>query len=379
MSEIDFPVSLLEKPALERLEYFRAYTIAHPILKEVHTKLIQTIREPSGTSLIFIYGATGSGKTTLRLKIEKQIRQEFQLASEKNPGHIPIIGIEAAASDSKIFNWKDYYKRILIALEEPLIDYKIKKIVSSSESPLYFDQKIAGTELRYALERALHYRRPAALLIDEAQHIAKVASGRKLQDQMDSLKSLANITGTLHVLIGTYELLEFRNLSAQLSRRSLDLHLRRYLPESKGDIQIFKNIIFLFQQNLPLKQQPDLIKYWDYLYERSIGCIGILKDWLTRSFAIALEENSSSLTLKHLEKQAISLAQCKKMAKEIVEGEEQLIEKEEDRKELRALLGLAGSFDKPESSQKASIEPEHEIKKNRYIGTRKPKRDKIGN
>jgi len=34
----------------------------------------------------------------------------------------------------------------------------------------------------------------------------------------------ANVTGVLHVFIGTYELLNFRSLSGQASRCGLDIH-----------------------------------------------------------------------------------------------------------------------------------------------------------
>ncbi len=87
--------------------------------------------------------------------------------------------------------------------------------------------------LRLALESALIHRRPAAFFIDEAQHLAKMKSGRKLQDQLDSIKSLASLTDTVHILVGTYELLPFRNLSAQLSRRSIDIHFPRYRAEQQ--------------------------------------------------------------------------------------------------------------------------------------------------
>ena len=54
-------------------------------------------------------------------------------------------------------------------------------------------------------------------MIDEAQHLGKIASGRRLLDQLDVIKSIANQTKTVHVLFGTYDLLAFRNLNGQLS------------------------------------------------------------------------------------------------------------------------------------------------------------------
>jgi hypothetical protein len=43
--------------------------------------------------------------------------------------------------------------------------------------------KAVGTEYRYAVEQAVRYRRPVAIMIDEAQHLGKIPSGRRLLDQ----------------------------------------------------------------------------------------------------------------------------------------------------------------------------------------------------
>src|SRR5262249_45594548 len=189
----------------------------------------------------------------------------------------------------------------------------------------------ATAEWRMAVERALHHRRPRAILIDEAQHITKMAGGRRLQDQLDCLKSLASLTRTAHVLVGTYELFAFRNLSAQLSRRSLDIPLRRYRADQPEEIVAFKNVLMTFQKHLPLAEEPDLIARWDYFYERSIGCVGVLRDWLAQSLALALENGDRSLNLGHLERQGLSIAQCEKMLAEASEGEDALTDHSEAR------------------------------------------------
>ncbi len=59
---------------------------------------------------------------------------------------------------------------------------------------------------RLAFEQALKHRTPHAILIDEAEHIAKAARGSKLLDQPDHVKSLAIMSKTVHVLVGTYDL-----------------------------------------------------------------------------------------------------------------------------------------------------------------------------
>ncbi len=258
MSSRVFPGELLQRPTSERLGYFRSYTVAHPRLKAVSEALRRAIQEPGGASLIFVVGPTGVGKTTLRLRIEKELKQQFLAASEQEPGRIPVVGIEAAAPDSGHFSWKDYYRRALHALEEPLINYKLDSPISGSRSGEWsVAARVCNPELRQALEQALRHRRPAAVLIDEAQHFTKIGSGRRLSDQLDCLKSLASLTGCVHVLFGTYELLPCRNLSAQLSRRSLDIHFRRYRVDDPDDAIAFQRVIFSFQRHLPLPQEPD--------------------------------------------------------------------------------------------------------------------------
>lgn len=186
-----FPRQLLQKPGSERLAYFRSYTVAHPKLKTVTDALLRAIREPAGRSLILVHGPTGVGKTTVRLRIEQQLKQQFLALSEPDPGHIPVIGIEAAAPDSGNFSWKDYYRRALHALEEPLIDYKMDyttpHIRRNENGKFIMADRVGNHELRRAMEHALHHRRPTAVLIDEAQHFTKMASGRRLSDQLDCL------------------------------------------------------------------------------------------------------------------------------------------------------------------------------------------------
>jgi len=128
----------------------------------------------------------------------------------------------------------------------------------------------------------------AAVLIDEAQHFTKIGSGRRLSDQLDCLKSLASLTGCVHVEIGTYELLPCRNLSAQPSRRSLDIYFRRYRVDNPDDVITFQRVIFSFQRHLPLPQEPELWRDWEFCYTHSLGCVGILKDWFARALSDVL-------------------------------------------------------------------------------------------
>jgi hypothetical protein len=207
---------------------------------------------------------------------------------------LPYVAVEAAAPDNGNFNWRDHYRRTLVQLSEPMLDCKLKPkwihFARDSRGQQFVRPDASAAQLRQALESAVEHRRPAAILIDEAQHLTRMASGRRLADQLEVIKSLANCTRTVHVLLGTYDLLAFRDLNGQLSRRSLDIHFRRYSAESQEDVRVFKNAVLTFQRHLPLENQPDLLPLWEWLYERSVGCIGILKEWLDRALIAALGE-----------------------------------------------------------------------------------------
>jgi len=297
--EESFPPEILNQPTSARVAYFVGYTMAHPKLVEVAQKLMHSIEQPAGASLIFIFGPTGVGKSTLLRRVSQKITQAALPQMEIEPGYIPIAGIEAVAPELGNFDWKDFYYRALIALQEPMIDNKIN----------YSSTKL---KLRFALEQALRHRQTDAFYVDEAQNLGKVASGRKLRDQVDCIKSLANIGKSRFLLSGTYELLMLRNLSGQLTRRSIDIHFPRYRAEFDQDVRAFKSVVQTFQRYLPLAEAPDLLGCWDFCYERSIGCVGILKDWLSRTLNAVLETDENALTLKFkdLERHAWSLEQC---------------------------------------------------------------------
>lgn len=362
-SQNGFPKELLQQPMSQRIAYFENYAMAHPKLKEAAEQLMHSIRQPAGASLIFVFGPTGVGKSTLLRRITEKLTEAALLKMEADKGYIPIAGIEAIAPEFSNFDWKDFYVRALMALKEPMIDKKINRASSK-------------LKLRLALESALNNRKPDAFLVDEAQNLGKVTSGRKLRDQTDCIKSLANIAQTQFVLCGTYEVLMLRNLSGQLCRRSTDIHFPRYWAESESDRDVFESIVQTFQSHLPLLEVPGLTDHWDYCYERSIGCVGILKDWLSRTLNAVLERDkeAATLTVKDLERHAWSAEQCWIMLSEAKEEEKKLIDRVGRQDELRVALGLNVAASQIDSgSQKKSA-----AKKPGSVGKPSPRRRPVG-
>lgn len=393
-----FPRVLLKAPWQERLKYFRDFTMKHPLIEEAYEKAKSAILHSVPGSVIFLFGLTGTGKTTLLKRLCLTLTESISEELKEDKGKLPVVMVKLNAPLPGRYDWRDYFESLLIAMEEPLINKKINMnswpaINSSSTdvtviSALGNNHYLSGRSLRTSARSALGHRKPLVVIIDDAQHFGLIGSGRKLLDQINIIKSMASTSGTsgiTHLLCGTYELLPFRNLNGQLSRRSDDIHFKRYIATDEIHQQQFKNVVSSFQLQLPLKEIPDLRPKWDYFYERSIGCVGILKDWLTRSLAMALEENSSTLLPRHLECQSLSVAKCAAILREAAMGEKDLGEEEADasRARLRLEMGLKDSvLEAPRDAQIVSnlepLSPNSPTRRTSRPGRRNPKRDKLG-
>src|SRR5229473_3431216 len=98
-----FPRSLLTEPWTVRLAHFQRYTVAHPRLIEAKEKLVAAIQNSEPNSLVLVFGPTGVGKTTLRLKAEQILTAEMRVELEQDRGRLPVVSVEAVAPESGVF------------------------------------------------------------------------------------------------------------------------------------------------------------------------------------------------------------------------------------------------------------------------------------
>jgi hypothetical protein len=348
-----------------RLAAFKAYAVNHALLEDIDTRLTQAMLEPAGFAHMLVYGPSGVGKTTMLRRTERRVQElytrmatpsevsahwRYPQGSPALPAQ-PLLVLEARPPDGLTFNRADYYRSALTALGESyykqwsLVDIHVDQTWETktrSKSTGRVAQFNDSPELRHALEEALVRRGVRAVIVDEAQHLMKVASGAKLLDQLDWIKSMTNMTNVVHVLVGTYDLLDFRNLNGQAARRGHDLHFPRYQFQHEADRKAFQGALHALLQQIPLDMDiQDLMNHWYYFYERSIGCVGVLKDWLVRAVANSLRADIRTLTLARLEQHALSNAQCESMATDAHAAELKLHYTESSREHLWNLLGMS--------------------------------------
>jgi GTPase SAR1 family protein len=369
-----FDPALLIQPAEVRLAWFeKECLIDHARLDQVCSDILQMICSPGdgvgfnrlGTTVLVI-GPARVGKTTLIEELKRRLLERAKERMRCDPSHLPFVSVSAPESGRGRFDWTDYYIAVLRAVNYPFL--KSGKV------------GVRVRDLRDAMEEALIQHQPYGIFIDEAHHLAKAASGRGVQDQLDHLKDLENRTGVCHVLVGTYEMRRFRTVTAQLAGRGIDIHFARYDATVKEDREEFRSALWALQRQLPVEEEPLLTEHlWEMLYARSIGCIGLLKLHLNRALSLALSEKARTVTEAHLKATTVSEDRLKEMLDTALKGEQDLTEPEGGDERLLRLLGLRG----PEKKKQTEVSKDKETVPSPQGGTlkpgnRAPTRDPIG-
>lgn len=373
-----FPSDLLNADVKARVDFFKSKLIDHEHLNMAKRKAISSLGRASGAKVVVVAGPSGVGKSTLARSIYKEVRKQYEDEMAQDRSMIPVLGINATPPLNSSFNWKDFYYRLLSQSGEILLDHKMyfpqqgdmfgELIRPPSESSTV-------DALRRSLERAIKRRNTKVLIVDEAHHILMLNDPKRLEFQFEQLKSLTIETDVTIVLVGTYRLLQIREHSGQLVRRSEIVPFQRYDFRNKNDAQIFKSVLKTFASAMPLKTNPfpNLEPDVDYFYMKSAGCVGILKEWLTRCLEEAILAGHDTIDTEFASRYALDNKGLSTIVEEALEGESLLEDDSEDK--LMNLLrhGLPvgdGEIIVPVSAKNTG--------KQRRPGTRSPSRDKTG-
>lgn len=316
-----FPRGLLRRSKAARLSYFeKDYIQFHPRMEQVCTEVLGHLCPPGNDLryhrepvMVLLFGPPRVGKTTaITYVLRELLKRTRELPNQEQGWYVPAIYITLDAE--KDFDWKRYYLAILKALNDPFLEHRKKATV---------------LELQEAMESAIKHRRVEVIIIDEAQHLAKSSKGANLQNQMDKLKHFENELRVSHVLVGTYDMDAFRRVNAQLACRAVEVHFSRYDARVEADKKDFWGVVWTFQRQLPVSKEPDLLEHWKLLYDRTFGCVGLLKELLKRALAQAIREGAETVIEDHLLRASLSKTTLQLEWDTIKEGEEDFMGAEE--------------------------------------------------
>jgi AAA domain len=266
-----------------------------------------------------------------------------------SPVPIPVLVIEADPPDKSAFNCGYFYRTVLTLLGEQTYPQQTHVDIHAEAAPLKrWRMSRAATEsndvpeLREGTQAAMYRHGVRVIFLDEAHHLLMGSDGTQgstFQEQLEWLKSLSK-TGILYILVGTYDLFNFGKLNGQIGRRCLPVHFPRYQLEREADCLEFQTALLELLRRVPLTCEAErwVTDHWLYFYECSVGCIGVLKDWLLRAVSTALDDGLTRLSLDCVQNHALPVDIYRQMALDAYEGEQRLNHTASNREHVWRLL-----------------------------------------
>ncbi len=284
----------------------------------------------SDSNILCVVGPTGVGKSRLYRAAQRMVSEMYEQELLTDRERIPYVAFLASATNIGNFAWGPFNEKYLGQLGLPL--------KPSRESLGLLAHEAQPRDSHQVLMSALKHRRPVVTFVDEANHMCQVSSARVLKHQLDKIKSLANESGVLHVLFGTYELAALIEGSAQLARRCDTFHFARYRCEIPAEWKLFRDMVKGFGSKLPLHHTLDLDSRSNYIYERTIGCAGNLKAWLLEAASFACRSGRAEITLEDLQLSEIPAFRLRRQLEEAKRNEGSIEESEQQLNMLREML-----------------------------------------
>lgn len=359
---------IITKEMGDHLERLKSHFVTHRTLErcESNTLSLITYAEPGCMSVIV--GPTGVGKTTLLRNLAAKLA--IRLGNEGG-GKIPVVLIEFKANEEIKFSWKDFYHRILSITDKALAN----EVLVHPNGGILPSHRASVNVIRRLTEASLKRRETRVVLVDEAHHVAMGVFAKELADQMEVLKSFANMTGVHLVLCGPYQLLRPLQSSGQLARRGTLIHFPRYRVNVK-DLEEFGSVVANLAEHMkPWTFDFEIQEITQYIYERTLGLVGLLKPWFLLCVERCAENGSWVITRDILDQTAKGPNELKTILREMLKGEEQIIGTKKDWAELSAMLNLGFDPGPTKEEKEAGETPEVPPKQQHRPGERAPKRD----
>jgi hypothetical protein len=246
-------------------------------------------------SVIMIAGPTRVGKSQLGRELAEML---IKFEDVPHPRAIPLITVEATTAENGYFSTKHFTLRALREIRHPIFGSLGDVSNTTDYSPRMRDSEQA---MRIALERGLEARSTRFLIVDEAHHLLRRKGKQRAPEILDSLKSLANTSKLVVILIGGYQLLTAGLSSAHINGRLKIVHFPRY-QYSDADLPEFDKVLATISRLLPLPKGQSLLNIRDSIHKGTLGNIGQIFEWNEAAIAAMVAEKQSVLKHSHYQK-----------------------------------------------------------------------------
>jgi hypothetical protein len=330
-------MSSLDPMLQARLDAFIDFKVKHPRLEEMDQDLMRRIDSQRRYTILAIFGAAGVGKSTVMKRVAEKLRAE-----ELDPSVVPVVVIRANQEDVGSSARLDFYRQILKQLQGHVaVRDRVKNLPLFTNPERKSRDPVEWLEMRESVQYALALLQVKVVFVDEAQHLMYVDTSHKPTAQLDWLKTFTEETNVLHVLVGNFDLYDCCHLNAQAARRMRDLPFARYHLKNKTECEEFATALRTFLEEVPLEVDVDgLLKHWRWFGEWSLGCIGVLGDWLVETVEDLFKRGETTLTIEALKRHALQPDQRARMEIEAHTGERKVeLAKTHGEEELKRLLG----------------------------------------
>lgn len=302
----------MEKFSVNKLDF----KINHRNWEEALATAFAFLISASPGEVVSIVGPSRGGKTRLILELCKLL---FGESFQNSNAYMPAVVVDAVNSGPNgTFSTKAFMIRMLEAIHHPLVWTNNEEVNQKID-------RITEHALRGMLERGFISRKTQFLFIDEAHHAEYANKGAVgAQAVLDSWKCLAKSANIVLVIVGAYPILNILQNSPHLLGRKHQVHLPRYLL-TENDLNEFAAIVNDYEACLTIcPTLGRLTNCIDILYKYSLGCIGLLRSWLTRAGAKA-SITGNGITKSILLEVRLSDDDLASIEKEILTGEALLL------------------------------------------------------
>lgn len=304
---------------------FRELIVLHQYFSFALEKLLRTLSTAPRGSLLYVVGPTGVGKTALiDTLMSRFIDADSDVVTTSSNRYSKPIFIEAINPTKYSFEWKDMFTRLLSMLGEPgglseKREFARQCQTISATAPAMHSRAFERYDyvLMQSLATRLQYVKPLFIVIDEGHAIRKMSrSAASFADQVDVLKSLANITQTPIIITGTYLLKDVIYEGDEATRRSRVIHFPRYAWSADAK-KYHCEVLEALSNDSPRPLDFDPLASVDFFLRKDVGCVGILKDWWCEAIGNAILEDRQYVSLSDFEATALDDKQIVKLINEI--------------------------------------------------------------